>query len=133
MVIFYLKFFEIIGKFNKINKLLEEEKTGNANKFAVKVGLSKSRLYDYLDYFKSYDIKIEYQPKKDSFVLEEGVEIEILHPVRVLKNNELISTGGGEKIIARVRGNRTGWCLSLGLNQVLVESMNSSKPISAQW
>lgn len=107
-----MKVFEIIERLEKINKCLKEEKTGTANEFAAKIGISRSMLFNYFDYLKSYDIQIKYERKKNSFVFEENIEIDIQQPIRVLKNDELISTGGGEKIFARVQGNWTGWHLS---------------------
>ena len=128
-----MKVFEIIERLERINKCLKEKRTGTAKEFAAKIGISRSMLFNYLDYLKSYDIQIKYERKRNSFVFEEDIEIEIKQPIRVLKNNELISTSGGEKVFVRVQGNWTGTVLSLNLNQVLVKSMNSSKPVSAQW
>ncbi len=128
-----MKVFEIIERLERINKCLKEERTGTAKEFAAKIGISRSMLFNYLDYLKSYDIQIKYERKRNSFVFEEDIEIEIKQPIRILKNNKLISTSGGEKVFVRVQGNWTGTVLSLNLNQVLVKSMNSSKPVSAQW
>ena len=107
-----MKVFEIVDRFDLICKLIKEEKTGTANEFAKKIGVSRSQLFNYLDYLKSYEIDIHYESHKHSFIIENDVEIEIQQPIRVLKNNELISTGCGEKIFVRVQGNWTGWHLS---------------------
>lgn len=111
-----MKVFEIIERLEKINKCLKEERTGTAKEFAAKIGISRSQLYNNLDYLKSYGIEIKYDSSKNSHIIDGNVKIEIQQPIRVLKNNELISTGGGEKIFARVQGNWTGTVLSLNLN-----------------
>ena len=83
-----MKEFKIIARLEKINKCLKEEKTGTAKAFASKIGVSRSMLFYYLEYLKSYDIQIKYDRKKNSFVFEGDIEIEIKQPIRVLKNNE---------------------------------------------
>ena len=107
-----MKVFEIIERLEKINECLKEEKTGTAEEFAAKIGVSRSMLFNYFDYLKSYDIEIKYDSSKNSHVIHGNKKLEIQQPIRVLKNDELISTGGGEKIFARVQGYWTGWCLS---------------------
>jgi hypothetical protein len=107
-----MKVFEIIERLEKINNCLKEEKTGIAKEFAAKIGVSRSMLFNYFDYLKSYDIEIEFERQKNSFVFKGDIEIDIQQPIRVLKDNELISTNGGEKIDERVQGNWTGLTLS---------------------
>ena|SRR6056297_336452 len=109
-----MKIFEIVERYSLINKLIKEERTGTAKEFAQKIGISRSQLFNYLDYLKSYEIEIHFDFHKNSFVFEENIELDIQQPIKVLKNNELISTGGGENIIAKVQFYWTGLQLSLG-------------------
>jgi len=91
-----MKIFETIERFKFIYKLIKEEQTGTANQFAQKVGISRSQLYNYLDYFKSYGIDIPYDFYKNSYVIENNnIEIIIHQPIQILKNGESITTNGG--------------------------------------
>lgn len=83
-----MKEFKIINRLEKINKCLKEENTGTANEFAAKIGVSRSMLFYYLEYLKSYDVQIKYDKKKNSFVFKGNKEIEITQPIRVLKEKK---------------------------------------------
>jgi len=112
-----MKIFEIIERFSLIYKLIKEERTGTAIEFAQKVGVSRSQLFNDLDYLKSYELVIHFDYQKNSFVFEGNIELDIQQPIRVLRNNELISTGGGKKT-TRVQLYWTGLKLPLDLNLV---------------
>jgi len=90
-----MKIFEIVERFDLIYQLIKQEKTGTANEFAQKVGISRSQLFNYLDYLKSYEMDIRYDIFRNSYVINNKVEIEIQQPIRVLKHNELTSIDGG--------------------------------------
>jgi len=91
-----MKIFEIIERFDLIYKLINEEQTGTANEFARKLGISRSQLFNYLDYLKSYEIDIRYDLFKNSYVIEnDNIEIKIQQPIKILRNDELVSTDGG--------------------------------------
>lgn len=107
-----MKIFEIVERYSLINKLIKEERTGTAKEFAQKIGVSRSQLFNDLDYLKSYEIEIHYDFHKNSFVYEKNLVIDIQQPIRILRDNELIETNGGKKIFARVQGNWTAWHLS---------------------
>ncbi|NOQ24277.1 MAG: HTH domain-containing protein [Bacteroidales bacterium] len=94
-----MKAFKIVERFELIYKFIKEENTGTANEFADKIGVSRSQLFNYLDYLKSYNIDIHYNSNKNSYVIEAGIVIETQPPLRILRNNELISTSGGEKYL----------------------------------
>jgi len=94
-----MKIFEIVERYSLINKLIKEERTGTAKEFAKKIGVSRSQLYNYLDYLKSYEIEIHYDLHKKSFVYEENIDIEIQQPIRILRHNELISIDAGRKYL----------------------------------
>ena len=83
-----MKVFKIIERLEKINDCLKEEKTGTAKEFAAKIGVSRSMLFYYLDYLKSYGIEIKYDPIKNSHVIYGNKKIKIIQPIRVLENNE---------------------------------------------
>jgi len=84
-----MKIFEFIERFDLIYKLLKEKRTGSANEFAKKVGISRSQLFNYLDHFKSYDIVIKYDFYLNSYIMEKDIDLEIRQPVEVLRDNEL--------------------------------------------
>jgi ACT domain-containing protein len=97
-----MKIFEIIERFDLIFKLIKAEKTGTANEFAQKIGLSRSQLFNYLDYLKSYEIEIRYDLFKHSYVIENDVEIEIRQPIRILNDKELVIIDGGCSYFSKV-------------------------------
>ena len=90
-----MKIFEFIERFELIYKLIKEERTGSANKFAKEIGISRNQLYNYIDHFKAYGIKIRYDLYKSSYIMKDSVELEIQHPIETLENNQLTGTEGG--------------------------------------
>ena len=107
-----MKIFEILERYSLMNKLIKKEQTGSAKEFAKKLKISRSQLFNDLDYLKSYEIEIYYDPAKKSFVYENNVELTIHQPIRILKKDELESVNGDEKISDRVQGNWTGLFVS---------------------
>lgn len=107
-----MKIFEIVERFELIYKLIKEERTGTANEFARKIGISRSQLFNYLDYLKSQEIEIHYELFKNSYVIGNDVEIEIQQTIKVQKDNELFSIKGGKKLFAVVQENWTGMVLT---------------------
>jgi len=62
----------------RIDKLIKEERTGNPEKFAAKIGLSRSHLYRILKTLKNRGAPIKYSRKISSFYYEESFSIEDL-------------------------------------------------------
>lgn len=90
-----MKIFEIIERFELMYKLLKEKRTGSANEFASKVGLSRSQLFNYLDYLKSYELEIKYDEFVNSYIIENGKNLKIQQPIRVLKDSEKANIDAG--------------------------------------
>lgn len=89
-----MKIFEIIERLDLIYKLIKEQQTGTAKEFAQKVGLSRSQLFNYLDYLKSFDIEIKYDIFLNSYVIESKKELKIQQPIRVLNDYEHTKVDG---------------------------------------
>ncbi|MFW6219219.1 MAG: HTH domain-containing protein [Bacteroidota bacterium] len=44
--------FKLIGKIQRIDMLIRQERTGNADEFAEMLGISRRQVYNYLDELK---------------------------------------------------------------------------------
>ena len=80
-----MKVFEIIERLEIIIKFLEEKNTGTSIEFAKRIGISRSMLFNYFDYLKSFNINIKYDRQLNSFVINGNTEVEIQQPIKIYK------------------------------------------------
>jgi len=64
-------------------KLLQEERTGAAGKFANRIGVSRSKLFEILEELKGAGAQIEYNRRRNSYYLKDGCSIRINQPIEI--------------------------------------------------
>ncbi|MGF7138630.1 hypothetical protein [Roseimarinus sediminis] len=79
----------------KMSKLIEIEKTGNAEEFAEKLGISRSQLFIELDDLKAFNVDIKYSRSKHSFVYTGNKRIITQAPILVVDRNTTLKIKGG--------------------------------------
>ena len=60
-----------------MDQLIRLKGTGNTNAFAVRLGLSRSMLYNYLDLLKTLGGPIQYSQTDSSYYYERAVRFEL--------------------------------------------------------
>jgi biotin operon repressor len=74
---FSMNFIHQIEKFQKLNTLIEQEKTGTPKEFAQKLKISKSKLYELMDDLKSFGVEIKYSRKVKTFYYVNSSKLDI--------------------------------------------------------
>jgi len=62
-----MNFIEQIERLQKLNKLIEQEKTGTPEELAAKLRIGKRQLYNLLEVLKNTGAEIEYAKKIKSY------------------------------------------------------------------
>jgi biotin operon repressor len=71
-----------IETLEKMHKLINIESTGNPQELASMLGISRSKLYEIINYLKSENITIEYSRRGLSFHYSDNSEYEIIDLLR---------------------------------------------------
>jgi hypothetical protein len=79
----------------KMINLINFQRTGNPNEFSKKLGISRSHLYEVIDEFKSLDVDIQFERKRNTFVINGNKKIVVRIPIQVIDNEDLIKVDGG--------------------------------------
>jgi hypothetical protein len=70
-----MKYRERIERARLFQKLIQEEATGNPEKFAGQLHLKKRQLYNIIEEFKSYGADIQYDRIKQTYYYASDFEI----------------------------------------------------------
>jgi hypothetical protein len=84
-----------VAQLSHLIKLIEKEKTGNANDLAQRVGLSRGKLYDLFEEFKAIDVEIKFDRVKNSFCYANHKRIKVNAPIQVIDSAECEKISGG--------------------------------------
>ncbi|WP_395057229.1 hypothetical protein [Flavobacterium sp.] len=71
-------------RINKAHKLILEEKTGTPEKFAEKLNISRSQLYNLIDKLKEYDAPIKYSKKTKNFYYSNTFDLELKYSFKII-------------------------------------------------
>ncbi|WP_162418782.1 HTH domain-containing protein [Cyclobacterium roseum] len=83
-----MEFIRQIERFQLLNKLVKEQRTGSPNDMAKKMGISKRQLYVYLEYLKDLGVEISFSRKLNSFIYKGNTKIYIDLRFEILKVSE---------------------------------------------
>lgn len=72
-----MNFIEQLERFQKIDQLLKCNATGTPDDFSRKIGVSRSHLYQLLNFLKDYGAPIKYSRKQESFYYSEPYILEV--------------------------------------------------------
>lgn len=91
-----MKVFQYLERIELIHKLVDQEKTGNPCEFARRLGISRTRLYEIMDYLKMEGAPISYSKSCRTFYYEEPFRISVTIELKSLGENEMEEINGGE-------------------------------------
>ena len=86
-----------IEKLQKLNKLIEQEKTGTPMEFAQKLNISKSKLYELLGDLKSLGMEVKYNRRQKTFYYADSSKLNIIFSLKLIKQEEIENIHGGVK------------------------------------
>lgn len=75
----------------QIDQLIRLKRTGNANEFSRKIGISRRHLYNRLEELKDLDLDISYDRNIQSYFYTRPYKIDIIFNIRELTEEEIIS------------------------------------------
>ena len=71
-----MKHMKYIERYQRIQNLIFNEKTGNSEEFASKIGMSRRMLFNYLDDLRDMGLEIEFCRKRRTYyALSNKIEI----------------------------------------------------------
>ncbi|NDV68610.1 winged helix-turn-helix domain-containing protein [Dysgonomonas sp. 25] len=95
------KIFEMIERLEILHDLIKGGRTGTPDDLAKHLDISRATLYRLFDYLKSKNIIITYSRRKRSFVYAEDIDVEILFPIKVIKDEDkLMKINGGSTLFS---------------------------------
>jgi predicted DNA-binding transcriptional regulator YafY len=93
-----MNFIKHIERIEKIDKLIQENKTGGPDEFAGQMGISRRQLYNYLDELRSFGIDIQYSRLNHSFHYSNNKRLRINLNFEVIDQYQSREINGGYKI-----------------------------------
>ncbi|WP_420577168.1 DNA-binding protein [Ekhidna sp.] len=90
-----MNFIRQIERLQKLNKLIEQERTGPPDKLADSLGVSRSKLYELLDGLRGMGKKVEYKRTIKSFHYTDETKLDIKFSLKVVRKNDLEKISGG--------------------------------------
>ncbi|SMP37045.1 hypothetical protein SAMN06265346_1265 [Flavobacterium hercynium] len=92
---YVMNFIKQMERINTIHQLISAERTGSPTTFAKKIGLSRSQLYNMLDFIKELDAPVRYCKKRESFYYESSYELILNYSLKTITCDELKEIYGG--------------------------------------
>ncbi|SKC24059.1 hypothetical protein [Alkalitalea saponilacus] len=93
-----MNFIKQIERFQMINKLIREQRTGSPVEFASRLGISRRQLYAHFEELKLLGLEVSYSRKINSFYFNNRKHLKIEFNLEVLENEEKNKTFGGKCI-----------------------------------
>ncbi len=90
-----MEFIRQLERFQLLNKLVREERTGSPEALAKRLGVSRSKLYLMLEELRDQGVEIRFSKKADSFIYRNCKGIDVHFSVKVLTERESIELMAG--------------------------------------
>jgi hypothetical protein len=90
-----MKLLDKLYVIEKMIRLIEWERTGNATDLSNSLGISRSQLFIEIDELKSLDVDIHYSRAKNSYVFSGNKTIQVREPLLVIDRTEQKEVNGG--------------------------------------
>jgi len=90
-----MHFIHQIERLQKLNKLIEQEKTGTPEEFARRLGIQRRTLYDLIESIKSLGVEIKYDRKSQTFQYDSAQKIDIKFSLQIISEGEIRKISGG--------------------------------------
>jgi biotin operon repressor len=91
-----MEFVRQIERLQLLNKLVKENRTGNPEQLADRLGISRAKLYLILEELRDQGVWIRYNKRQNSFIYEDCKGINLEYSFRVLNPDEENSVNGGK-------------------------------------
>ena len=90
--------FQQINRMERIHYLIRSASTGEPNRFADRLNLSRRQLYNLLDEMKDYGAEIKYSRMNQTFFYETPFHLMVKVEMKNLSTDECASVFGGSAV-----------------------------------
>lgn len=97
-----MNFIKQIERLQILNNLIKQECTGTPAELAVKMNISRSKLYEMLDTLKCWGLNVEYDRSRQTFHFVHEAELDIQFSLKVINDGESKKLFGGSYIFPSV-------------------------------
>ena len=87
-----------IERFEKIDKLIRERRTGTPDELAHRIGISRRQLYNYLDELRSYCVEVSYSRICHSFEYDNNKRLRVYFDCEEIEESKVTQFVGGYRI-----------------------------------
>lgn len=98
-----VKILDVVDRLSRIDDLIRNKKTGSSAELAKTIRLSRSHIFNYLDYLRDIGIEINYNKTARSYEYTGEYIPEIQSPLRIVKKSELENINGGQMYFPKVQ------------------------------
>jgi len=102
-----VKILDVVDRLSRLDGLISSKKTGNSTELAHKIKLSRSQIFNYLDYLKDLGVEINYNKSTRSYEYTGEFIPEIQSPLKIVRKSELEQIEGGLMYFTTVQFNWT--------------------------
>lgn len=102
-----VKILDVVDRLSRIDDLIRNKKTGSSAELAKTIRLSRSHIFNYLDYLRDIGIEINYNKAARSYEYTGEYVPEIQSPLKIVRKSELKQIEGGQKYFPTVQFNWT--------------------------
>jgi hypothetical protein len=93
-------FIRKIERLSILNKLIEAQHTGTPDELAIRLGIQRRTLFDWIDFYKSYGADIKYDRKRQTYYYDSITRVEIKFSIKVLNEFESKNIDGGKLLFS---------------------------------
>jgi biotin operon repressor len=100
-----MRLFDFFEKMQVFNALIRQEHTGTPDKFAKKLNISRTTLYEIISECRSYGVEVGYSRVRGTFYYKKPVNLEVrfdIKHVNPIDSGEVKNISGGYKIFPSV-------------------------------
>jgi predicted DNA-binding transcriptional regulator YafY len=94
--------FKQLNRLQRIDQLIRQKRTGNAEELAEKLNISRRHVYRWLEEFKSLGLEIDYNRERKSFVYLKPYQINITLDIRELTVKETSEIEAGINFLKKI-------------------------------
>lgn len=91
-----MEFIKQIERFQLLNKLVKEQRTGKPEELAKRLGISRAKLYLMLEELKDEGIEIRFSKRSNSFVYDNCGGVSVVFSLKVLGSEEFRDISAGK-------------------------------------
>ena len=91
-----MEFIRQIERFQLLNKLVKEQRTGRPEELAKRLGVSRAKLYLMLEELRDYGVEVIFSKKVNSFKYNNCNGLNLNFSLKILDDKETISITAGK-------------------------------------